>query len=145
MTGRHAVGEVLPLRVPPFLDPDNEFFWTSGKDGQLRVLRCQSCGYWIHPSAPRCRRCRSAEVGPEVVSGRGRVATWTMNVQPWLPDAEPYLIGLVELVEQTKLFLTTNLVDVDAEDVRIGLEVEVVFEHTGDIWYPLFRPTEVAG
>lgn len=144
MTGRHAVGEVLPLRVAPFLDPDNEFFWTSGKDGRLRILRCQDCGYWIHPAAPRCRRCRSGEVAPEVVSGRGRVATWTMNVQPWIPGTAPYLIGLVELAEQEKLFLTTNLVEVDAEDVHIGLEVEVVFEHAGDVWYPLFRPTEVA-
>jgi uncharacterized OB-fold protein len=140
MVGRHAIGEVLPVRPVPFLDPIDEFFWTSGADGRLRIMRCRSCRSYIHPAAPHCRACHSGDVSPEVVSGRGEVATFTVNHQPWIPGADPYVIALVELAEQRGLFLTTNLVDIDGDDVRIGMAVRVVFEHTGDIWYPLFTP-----
>jgi uncharacterized OB-fold protein len=145
MAGQRHVGEVLPLRLRPFLDPDNTSFWTGGTEGRLVLHHCQDCGWWIHPAAPRCRTCRSANVAPEAVSGRGRVTTFTVNHQPWIPGSEPYIIGLVELVEQPGLFLTTNLVDIDGDDVRLGMEVEVVFEEAGDIAYPLFRPVGGAG
>jgi uncharacterized OB-fold protein len=134
------VGEVLPSRVRPYLDPVSEFFWRSGADGQLRLLRCQDCGFWIHPAAPRCRRCLSANVVPEAVSGRATVTSFTVNIHPWVPGAGPYIIGLVSLPEQEGLFLTTNLVDVDDQDVTLGMEVRVVFEEQDGLYYPLFRP-----
>lgn len=140
MTARHSLGSVLPLRVPPFLDPDNTAFWTGGKDGQLLILRCGDCGWWTHPAAPRCRRCRSANVSPQAVSGRGKVATYTVNYKDWIPGSEPYIIGLVELEEQPALFITTNLIDIDAEDIVLGMDVALDFEESNEIWYPLFRP-----
>jgi uncharacterized OB-fold protein len=36
--------------------------------------------------------------------------------------------------------LTTNLVDIEPEDVRIGMPVEVVFEDHDPVFLPLFRP-----
>ena len=42
--------------------------------------------------------------------------------------------------EQDDVRLTTNLVDVEPDDVRIGMPVEVVFEHNDDVYLPLFRP-----
>ena len=36
--------------------------------------------------------------------------------------------------------LTTNLVDVEPEDVDAGMPVEVVFEQHEDVFLPLFRP-----
>jgi uncharacterized OB-fold protein len=140
MTARAEVGKVLPLRVPPFLDPDNTAFWTGGREGQLLIMRCGDCGWWTHPAAPRCRRCRSANVEPQAVSGKARVASYTVNYKDWIPGSEPYIIAQVELEEQAGLFLTTNLVDVEAEDIEIGMDVTLVFEESNDIWYPLFRP-----
>lgn len=140
MTARREIGGVLPLRVKPFLDPDNTAFWTGGAEGRLLIHHCSDCGWWTHPAAPRCRKCHGANVAPAPVSGRGKVATYTVNHKPWIPGSEPYIIGLVELHEQPALFLTTNLVGIDAEDVVIGMEVEVVFEESNGIWYPLFRP-----
>lgn len=140
MTARTELGKVLPLRVPPYLDPDNTAFWTGGKDGQLLILRCGDCGWWTHPAAPRCRRCRSANVHPEPVSGRAKVASYTVNYKAWIPGSEPYIIGQVELEEQPGLFLTTNLIEVEAEDLTLGMDVTVVFEESNEIWYPLFRP-----
>ena len=141
MTARTEVGSVLPLRVGPYLDPDNTAFWTGGQNGRLLIHHCGDCGWWTHPASPRCRKCRSANVSPEPVSGRATVATYTVNHKAWIPGSELYIIALVELEEQPALFLTTNLVEVDAEDVFIGMPVEVVFEESNGVWYPLFRPS----
>jgi len=103
------------------------------------IHRCADCGWWTHPAAPRCRKCHGAAVAPSAVSGRGRVATFTVNHKAWIPGSEPYIVALVELVEQPALFLTTNLVGIDGDDVELGMEVEVVFEIADEIAYPLFR------
>ncbi|MDQ2754226.1 MAG: OB-fold domain-containing protein [Actinomycetota bacterium] len=129
----------MPVRLRPFLDDDNRAFWTGSGDGSLHLHRCHLCGWWTHPAAPRCRRCLSAEVSPQAVSGRGTVATFTVNHQPWIPGSEPYIVALVELVEQTGLYLTTNLVGIDGDDVTFGMPVRVVFEVVDDIYYPLFE------
>lgn len=129
-----------PYRVRPALDETNAFFWTAGADGVLRFLRCQACGYFIHPPSPRCPRCGSGRLAPEAVSGRGAIFSFTVNHQPWDGSSEPYVIAIVELAEQAGLRLTTNIVDLAPQDVAIGQPVEVVFEDHDGIYWPLFRP-----
>jgi uncharacterized OB-fold protein len=132
----------LPFRALPVLDETNEFFWTSGADGRLRFLRCASCGYFLHPPGPRCPECGGSELAPEAVSGRATVLTYTVNHQPWVGPSDPYVIAIVGLAEQDDLRLTTNIVDIDVDDVAIGMEVQVTFEHQGDVWLPLFEKVE---
>ena len=45
----------MPLPVPQITD-DNGAFWTGGRNGELLITRCTSCGYWIH----HCPAARSA-------------------------------------------------------------------------------------
>ena len=113
------------LRLLPRLDDDVAFFWTSGEDGVLRFLRCNACGFFIHPPGPVCPRCLSRDVAPQAVSGRGHVETFTVNHQQWIPGSDPYIIAWVSIDEQPDVRLTTNLVDVEPEDVRIGMPVRV--------------------
>ncbi len=129
-----------PFRVLPAIDDTNEFFWTSGADGHLRFLRCEACGYFLHPPSPRCPECGSTEVGPEPVSGRGEVFSFTVNHQSWDGGTDPYSIVLVELDEQPGLRLTSNLLGVDLDAIEIGLPVQVVFEERDGVFYPLFEP-----
>ncbi len=129
-----------PFRVLPALDDDNRFFWTSGQDGRLRFLRCTGCGYYLHPPSPRCPQCGGRDLGPEAVSGRGEVFSFTVNHQPWDGSTEPYVVALVELPEQVGLRLTTNVVGCPAGDVCIGLPVQVRFEHRDPVWIPMFEP-----
>jgi uncharacterized protein len=135
----------MPARGPAFrllprLDDENRFFWTSGADGRLRFLRCQDCGEYVHPPGPVCPICLSRDMAPEPVSGRATLVASTCNVQQWIPGSDPYLIGLVAIEEQESVRLTTNLVDVELEDVEDGMAMEVVFEHNDDVYLPLFRP-----
>lgn len=138
--GRDLPARGPALRLLPRLEPENEFFWTSGADGHLRFLRCQACRTYIHPPAPRCPTCLSSELAPEEVSGRATVVAHTVNVHEWIPGSGPYVIGLVAIDEQDDVRLTTNLVDVAVDDVRTGMAVEVVFDHVDDVYLPLFRP-----
>lgn len=128
------------LRLLPRLSDDVAFYWTSGADGRLRLLRCHACGFFIHPPGPVCPRCLSSDLGPEVVSGRGTVATFTINHQQWIPGSDNYIIAWVSLDEQPDIRLTTNLIDIEPEDVSIGMPVEVAFELSEDVYLPLFRP-----
>ncbi len=126
------------FRLLPRPDDDSAFFWASGADGVLRILRCQDCGFFIHPPGPICRRCLSRNVAPQAVSGRGRVETFTINYQQWIPGSDPYVIAWVSLDEQPDVRLTANLIDMEAQDVTIGMEVEVSFEHLEDVYLPVF-------
>ena len=129
------------FRVLPRLDDENRFFWTSGADGTLRILRCNNCHFYIHPPSPICPRCLSRDVEPQTVSGRGRVETFTINYQQWIPGSEPYVVAWVSIDEQPSVRLSANLIDVEADDVAVGMEVEVTFEHVEDVYLPLFRAT----
>ena len=124
----------------------NAHFWKGGAQGELRLLRCKACRHWIHPPAPICPECLARDVAPETVSGRARVATFTVNHQPWIPGFDPpYLVAIVELVEQPGLRLTTNLVNCALDEARIDMPVRVTFEERDDVWIPLFEPERSEG
>jgi hypothetical protein len=130
-----------PFRVLPRVTPQNEHFWQGGAEGELRILRCRDCRAWIHPPQPVCPACLRKDLGPEAVSGRATVATFTVNHQAWVPgQGEPYVIAIVELAEDPRVRLTTNLVNCAVEAVRIGMPVRVTFEPREDVWIPLFEP-----
>ena len=118
----------------------NEFFWTSGADGLLRFLRCQRCGYFLHPPSPRCPECGGTELAPEPVSGSGEIYSFTVNHQSWDGGTEPYAIVLVELDEQPGLRLTSNFEGVALDAIEIGQRVQVTFLENGGVYLPLFEP-----
>ncbi|MGH9079737.1 MAG: Zn-ribbon domain-containing OB-fold protein [Acidimicrobiales bacterium] len=128
------------FRLLPRLDSDNEFFWTSGRDGVLRFLRCRPCRQFVHPPVPRCPFCLSGDLAPEAVSGLATVHSFTVNHQQWIPGSDPYVIGLVSIDEQPDVRLMTDLVDCEPDEHLIGSPVEVVFEAHDDVYLPLFRP-----
>lgn len=142
------------LRLVPAPTAESTPFWVGGRNGELLIMRCHGCGHFFHPPGPCCWRCRSTDVAPEPVSGRGRIAAYTVNRQPWIPGLEPpYVVAMVELAEETNVRLITNVVDVSLADVAVGQEVEVFFEDwtasTGEedtrVWLPLFRPVAAVG
>lgn len=129
-----------PPRPLPQITELNQYFWCGGADGRLHILRCEACATWIHPYAARCPKCRSPEVAPQPVSGRGTVVGFTVNHQPWVLGVEvPYVVAIVQLEEQADVRLMTNLPRTPIEQVRVGLPVKVFFEQNGGIYLPLFE------
>ena len=132
-----------PGRPLPLITQDNEFFWTSGADGTLRLQECRSCESLIHPPAPVCRYCRSRDIGVRAVSGRATLAGFTVNHRFSLPGMPaPYVIAQVAIAEDPRVRLTTNIVECDPDQLELGRQVEVVFEQAEDVWFPLFRPLQ---
>ncbi|MEE3849469.1 OB-fold domain-containing protein [Gordonia sp. LSe1-13] len=132
-----------PVRPLPQLTAANEFYWTSGADDQLRIQECRNCQELIHPPQPACRYCRGTDMGHRVVSGRGVVAGFTVNHRFAVPGlSPPYVVAQVSLAEDPRIRLTTNIIDCTADDVELGMPVEVTFLNIEDVWLPLFRPTD---
>ncbi|MGX7680034.1 thiolase C-terminal domain-containing protein [Jatrophihabitans sp. DSM 45814] len=130
-------------RILPEVTDQNEFYWTSGKDGVLRFQQCTACQGLIHPPQPICNHCRSRDISITEVSGVGRLIGFTVNHRMSLPGLDaPYTIGHVAINEDDRVRLTTRIVDTDPESLAIGQEVKVVFEHVDDVWFPLFTATE---
>ena len=133
----------VPRKLPE-LESETAFFWTAGAEGQLKTQRCGACGHYQHPPLPLCPACHSDQVAPTVVSGRGRITSYTINHEPWLPGLEvPFVFAVVELAEQKELYLFTNIL-APVDSVRIGQPVSVCFEQQEDVWLPLFKPEETS-
>lgn len=125
----------------PRLWPDTEFFWTSGADGRLRFSHCTTCGRISHPPVPYCRKCGATGFEVRPVSGDATVWSYSVVHQPfvdWVPV--PYVLAIVEIAEDAEVHLTTRIVDVEPDDVSIGMPVSVRFEPHGDVHLPLFGP-----
>jgi uncharacterized OB-fold protein len=134
-----------PLPIP---DELTRFFWEGARERRLLILRCDDCTKYVHPPAPVCPNCRSWNLTPAEVSGRGVVYTFTVATQafaPYFADKLPYVLVSIALEEQDDIRLFTSLVDCDPSDVRAGLPVEVVFEDVADdVTLPFFRPVQEA-
>lgn len=131
---------VVAARIVPPLDDDNREFWTGGGSGQLRLPFCPACSRWIFPPLLRCPDC-SGQAVYAPVSGKGRVFTYTVNHHPFNPEVPvPYVIAIVELVEQEGLRFTTDIVNCPVDSVTIDMPVRVVFEQQGEVFVPLFEP-----
>lgn len=123
----------------------NEFFWTAGGDGVLRIQECQDCQALIQPPQPVCRYCRGRNMGVRDVSGKATLIGFTVNHRFGFPDLPPpYVVAQVAIAEDPRARLTTTVVECDdVEQLALGQQMEVVFEKLEDVWLPLFRP--VAG
>ena len=140
--GGSEVGVTRPL---PLLKPETKFFWTAGRDGELRFQRCGVCSALLHPPGPICPYCRSRDIGTASVSGRGVICGFTINHHPWLASfPPPYVVAIVAIDEDPRVRLTTNIVGCAPEDVFVGMRVKTRFERQGDVWFPLFEPTREA-
>jgi uncharacterized OB-fold protein len=131
----------LTQRPLPEITQENRHFWQGGADNKLQFLHCPGCNYYLHPPGPVCPLCYQRSLQVKAVSGRAIVASYSINYQQWMPQLEvPYVVAIVELVEQPSVRLTTNIVNCDPQAVRIGMEVRVVFEQVEDVYLPLFEP-----
>lgn len=131
------------LGDPVFGHDEHRFYWQAARERRLEILRCSDCGTFIHYPQPRCPSCLGTAVAPHPVSGRGRVASFTVThfaPTPDLADSLPITLVMVELDDAPAVRVITNLVEADGHEARIGMPVEVTFEDRGDATVPQFRP-----
>lgn len=128
----------------PTIDDDSEPFWAAAREGRFLVARCGNCGRAHHYPRPFCPFCWSEDVSWEEASGRATLYTHStvyMNDLAPFRDRLPYVAALVELEEGPRVM--TTIVDCAAEDLRIGMPLQVAFRELDEtITAPVFRPAD---
>ncbi len=95
---------------------------------QLIGTKCSTCGTCFFPPRWLCPNCRGAgKVEETRLSGGGEVLTYTVVRVP--PEGferqAPYVVGIIKLDEGPRI--TSQIVDCEPEDVKIGSRVRAVF------------------
>ncbi len=127
-----------PIPAPPRIW-ENVGFWDAVREHKLVFQRCTECGTWAHPPRPTCPKCRSLEKEWSPSKGKGNIVSWvTYHESPHPGFTAPYSVVLVELDEGVRL--VSNMVDTKAEEISIGMRVEVVFDDVAEgLTLPKFR------
>jgi uncharacterized OB-fold protein len=121
----------LPAPPPP-VNPETKPFWDATTQGRLLLVRCRTCQSVIWYPRAICPACSSTETEWFEASGRGTVYSYTVNHRGDGPyrQAAPYVLAYVELEEGPRVM--TNLVEVDHDQLAVGMPVEAVFSDTGE-------------
>jgi len=87
---------------------------------------CKTCGTRLFPPRDICPHCHKPAYETYEFSGRGEVYSFSTVYRPptGYEDYAPYTVALIKLEEGP--LVTAQLTDVDNEDIRIGMPVEMV-------------------
>src|ERR1700733_16242459 len=126
----------------PIPDEISAPFFDGAREGRLMLQHCGSCNQWSFPVRERCPHCFAAELEWRQASGRGSLYTFTIMHQvmnPAFAPSVPYNVAQIDLVEGVRM--TSNIVGIGNDALRIGMPVEVVFEAAdADVRIPKFQP-----
>lgn len=124
------------------LGPGHDEFWAwCGKD-ELRLQRCDQCGFMPWPVTQACERCGNERFSWEKLSGRGTILSWCTFDHDYYRGVFPipHDTILVQL-EEGPLFVS-NPDGFTREDIAIGMPVVVRFidaeDSAGPFRLPLF-------
>ena len=124
-------------------------FWEAAARHRLVVARCADCGRHRSPPTPFCPGCRSQAIDWTESSGRGVVYSYTVvarEIMPGMADNLPYVPAVIELPDAGGVRLISNVVDAELDAIRVGAEVEVVWDrHEDGVTVPRFRLCEGGG
>ena len=119
---------------------EERIFFDAAARGHVGLCRCRACGRHFLPRVV-CPFCWAQD--PEAVdaAGTGSVHSFTVLHRAGMAGFEddvPYVVALVELDEGVRL--VSNVVEIDPDDVRIGLRLRAVFAERDGVSFPRFAP-----
>jgi len=118
-------------RALPVVDDDSRPFWGPVVKDAVDCS-CRSCGSPT-PAGACMQYCRS-ENWPASRGAEGVIASrQTIAVDPRFP-LHIALLGALD--DDPRVRLTTNIVDVDIDELRVGMRVEPRFERCEDVMDP---------
>ncbi len=108
-------------------------FFNALAEGDLIGSHCQECGAYFVPQRRICPKCHSEKSEIVTLSGKGKLAAYTVISVPPVSMAEagynagnPYCVGIVTLAEGPRI--SAQIVDLDIsrpEDIAIGTDLEM--------------------
>lgn len=128
----------------PEMQPWSKPFWEGAKQHKLLIQECTDCNTKIFYPRKICPECWSQNLSWTKASGKGTIYSYSITmagVEEKFAEDLPFVLALVDLEEGVRMM--TNIVDCPHDEVRIGMDVEVVFEDvTEDVSLPKWRPAE---
>lgn len=125
------------------VDTSTEPFWTAAKERRLTACQCAQCGSFRMPPTPFCPDCQSMEKAWPTLAGTATIfsfAICTKSPYPDVPDLV-YVPVVVDLDGAPGARLVSNLTGMDADEVKIGMKVQVDWMPIQDGYLlPIFRP-----
>ena len=119
----------MPDRPLPVPTPTTQPFWDALRKHRLVIQHSPSTGQWVYYPRNLAPGTLADDLEWREASGLATVYTFTVAERPTAPawqGASPQLIAVVELDEGPKV--TTELVGVAPEAIRIGMRVRAVFD-----------------
>lgn len=132
-------------RPEPIPTPLDEAFWEGCTNHELRMQRCEECGYVRWPPSPVCPECWSDVSVWSTLSGNGTLVSWVVFHVGFLPAFEeslPYIIVEVELEEGPR-YLAPLAGDFGVDELSQGMVMQVTFTDQGEFTLPAFEPVDV--
>ena len=130
---RPPTGANATIRPAPEPTIDSKPYWDGLKERRLLLQQCGNCGLIRHYPRPMCDACHSLEVRWIESSRQGRLYAWTEVHHPFVPgfrEEIPYVMATVELAEGVRL--QCQMLDAEADALRLDLPVEIVFREVQD-------------
>jgi uncharacterized OB-fold protein len=132
----------IPARIGP--DRWTQPWWDAAAEHRLVACQCANCKTFRSPPSPYCPQCLSQEVNWVTLSGEAVLYTFTIirhAPSPELAGSVPFVVGVVKLPDADDAKLVTNVVNCRPEDVRIGMELQVVWDDLDEgVTVPRFEP-----
>jgi uncharacterized OB-fold protein len=116
---RDEKGQILPL-------VENFYKFCAGR--RLMGVKCKRCGVLICPPRSICPKCFADAFDWIELKGRGELLTYTIIHFPpsQFQALAPYAVGIIKLEQGPQL--SGMIRNVNLEDLRIGMELQVDFE-----------------
>jgi uncharacterized OB-fold protein len=104
-----------------------EQFYKFLRESKLMAGKCVKCGKIHLPPRPLCDNCYSQEFVWVNVSGKGKLATYTViSIAPQqFQDLTPYAVGIVQL--ESGLKIPGMIQEVKQEELEIGMPLTLDF------------------
>lgn len=113
-------------------------FWDGLAEGKLVIQHC-SCGNYQYTFETFCFNCGSDDIGWSDTNGEGEIHTFVTVHQRYhaaFSDIIPYNVSVIELDEGPRI--VSNVINIDTDNVKIGMRVKVAPQPAGDGRYALF-------
>ena len=129
-----------PSKPLPQPTPTTQPFWDALDEGRLILQYSPSAREWVFYPRVLAPCTLADDLEWREASGLGTLYTYTVARYPTAPpwrDECPQLLAVVELDEGPRL--TTEMIDVAPQELRVGMRVEAVFSRDNDASPVLLR------
>ncbi|PCI45963.1 MAG: DNA-binding protein [Moraxellaceae bacterium] len=115
------------FKIPvPEINEETQHFWDATAEGKLLIKKCADCNEYHYYPRTICPFCMSDNT--EWIQSTGKGTVYTYSVMRRSPVQ--YCIAYVTLEEG--ITMMTNLIDIDLDEIKIGMDVQVAFVDTGE-------------